>query len=243
MERAQNLSRKKQENVVKLMDLTKFILDAHDTKSCGNVLDLQRLRQDAPQWIECIKQHIPPCCVIYILSNSVLSDDVNALYITRRDHYANMKNKKPTGALDKSHQGPQVILYDMWRGQGWDIITHGGFLTYFHHDVLGVVTFVTPRLGEKMWGIIKVKEEYSSDNRVDLFKEFNAILDENSTPFEDRFVMGTILLEEGDMLYIKCLIMFIVQLCQASQDPATGRVAHSVHPYKRDDHGWTSVDL
>src|ERR1700675_499769 len=190
MERAKNLSRKKQENVVKLMDLSEFILDAHDTKSCGNVLDLQRLRQDTPQWIECVKQHIPPCCVIYILSNSVLSDDVNALYITRRDHYANMKNKKPTGALDKSHQGPQVILYDMWRGQGWDIITH-----------------------------------------------------ENSTPSEDRFVMGTILLEEGDMLYVKFLVMFIVQLYQASQDPATGCVAHSVHPYKRDDHGWTSVDL
>jgi len=39
MERAKNLSRKKQENVVKLMDLSEFILDAHDTKSCGNVLD------------------------------------------------------------------------------------------------------------------------------------------------------------------------------------------------------------
>jgi len=154
-----------------------------------------------------------------------------------------MKNKKPTGALDKSHQGPQVILYDMWRGQGWDIITHGGFLTYPHHDVSGAVTFITPRSGEKMWGIIKVKGEYSPDNRVDLFEEFDAILDENSTPSEDRFVMGTILLEEGDMLYVKFLVMFIVQLYQASQDPATGRVAHSVHPYKRDDHGWTSVDL
>jgi hypothetical protein len=40
------------QNIVKLMDLTDFILDAHNTKSCGNVLDLQRLRQDTPQWIE-----------------------------------------------------------------------------------------------------------------------------------------------------------------------------------------------
>ena len=200
MERAKNFSRNKQENIVKVMDLTEFILDAHDTKSCGNVLDLQRLRQDTPQWIECVKRCSPHRRVIYTLSNSVLSDDVNSLYITRRDHYANIKKNTPTGALNKSQQGPQVILYDMWRGQGWDIVTHGGFLTYFHHDVSGAVTFVTPRSGEKMWGIIKVKDKHNPDNRVDLFEEFDSILDENSLPSEDRFVMGTILLEEGDML-------------------------------------------
>jgi len=200
MERARNFSRKKQQSVVKVMDLTEFILDAHNTKSCGNVLDLQRLRQDAPQWIECVKQCDPHCHIIYISSNSVLSDDVNALYITRRDHYGNIKTNTPTGAFDKSQQGPQVILYDMWYGQGWDIATHGGFLTYVHHDVSGAVTFVTPCSGMKMWGIVKVKAEHSPDNRVDLFEEFDSILDEDSPPSEDRFMMGTILLEEGDML-------------------------------------------
>lgn len=88
----------------------------------------------------------------------------------------------------------------MWQGQGWDIITHGGCLTYPHHDALGAVTFVTPRSGEKMWGIIKVKDRYSPDNRVDLFDEFDSILDELTIPSKERFVMGTILLEEGDML-------------------------------------------
>jgi len=182
------------------MDLTEFVLDAHDTKSCGNVLDLQRLQQDTLQWLECVKQCIRHRFVIDTLSNSVLSDDVNSLYITRRDHYANIKTNIPTGALDRSQQGPQVILYDMWRGQEWDIITHAGFLTYFHHNVSGAVTFVTPRSGKKMWGIIKVKEKHSPDTRVDLFEEFDSILDENSPPSEERFVMGTILLEEGDML-------------------------------------------
>ena len=88
----------------------------------------------------------------------------------------------------------------MWHGQGWHIITHGGFLTYFHHDASGAVTFVTPWSGEKIWGIVKVKGNYSPDNRVDLFEEFNAILDESSTPSEERFVMETVLLKEGDML-------------------------------------------
>ena len=88
----------------------------------------------------------------------------------------------------------------MWCGQGWDIITHGGFLTYFHHDASGAVTFVTPRSGKKIWGIVKVKGNYSPDNRVDLFEEFDDILDESSTPSEERFEMGTVLLKEGDML-------------------------------------------
>jgi len=74
----------------------------------------------------------------------------------------NIKTNTPTGAFDKSQQGPQVILYDMWHGQGWDIATHGGFLTYVHHDVSGAVTFVTPRSGVKMWGIVKVKAETQS---------------------------------------------------------------------------------
>lgn len=93
-----------------------------------------------------------------------------------------------------------MILYDMWRGIGWDIITHAGFLTYFHHDMSGSVTFLTPRSGEKIWAIVKVKSDYAPDNRIDLFEEFDAILDESSPPSEDRFTTGTILLEEGDML-------------------------------------------
>jgi hypothetical protein len=138
--------------------------------------------------------------LVILVSGSVLADDTNSLYITRRDHYANVKTNIPTGALDKSQQGPQVILYDMWRGQGWDIISHGGFLTYPHHDVSGEVTFLTPCSGAKMWGIIKVKGDRTPDNRLDLFEEFDAMLDESSTPSEERFVMGSILLEEGDML-------------------------------------------
>ena len=45
-----------------------------------------------------------------------------------------------------------------------------------------------------------MKGKYSPDNRADLFEEFDDILDESSTPSEERFVMGTVLLEEGDML-------------------------------------------
>ena len=80
------------------------------------------------------------------MSNSVLSYNDNSPYITHQDHYANIQDNTPTGALDKSHQGPQVILYDMWHHQGWDIITRGGFLTNFHYDVSGAVTLVTPSL-------------------------------------------------------------------------------------------------
>jgi len=37
--------------------------------------------------------------------------------------------------------------------------------------------------------------------------------------------------------------MMIGRLWMPSQDPAARRMAHSVHSYKRDDYGWTYVDL
>src|ERR1700722_4827048 len=101
MERAKNFSRKKQQSVVKVMDFTEFILDAHNTKSCGNVLNLQWLRKNAPQWIECVKQCDLHRRIIYISSNSILSDDVNALYITHRDHYIKQKQSEYSNSYIK----------------------------------------------------------------------------------------------------------------------------------------------
>jgi len=66
-----------------------------------------------------------------------------------------MKNKnKTTGARVKSHQGPQVILTICGEVR-MDIILMEAFLTNPHHDVSGARTFITPRSGEKMRGIIK----------------------------------------------------------------------------------------
>ncbi|KIM90473.1 hypothetical protein PILCRDRAFT_1764 [Piloderma croceum F 1598] len=184
MECALNFSRSddEQKEVVKVTDLTEFILNVHDTSVCGNVLDLLNLRPDAPQWIH------------------VLADDLNSLYITRRDHYGNPKCSKIVDTLDRTFQGPQVILYDMWRAQGWDIITHGSAVTYVHHDVSGFVTYVYLQLGSKLWGIICVKKDIKLTTHDDLFKAYDMILDESWTGIQAIAEIGMILLEEGDLL-------------------------------------------
>lgn len=53
MERGKNFVRATDDikTFVKHMPLNDFILDAHNTKVCGNVLDLPNLRPESPQWI------------------------------------------------------------------------------------------------------------------------------------------------------------------------------------------------
>ena len=87
-----------------------------------------------------------------------MTDEVTSLYITRHDHYGLGTGKKPNANLDDRFLGPKVILYDMWRAQGWDILTHGGFITYFHHNASGLLTFVFHCLGCKIWAYAHVKK-------------------------------------------------------------------------------------
>jgi hypothetical protein len=53
-ERARNFDRADEDvaSVVKHIRFADFILDAHDVNICGNVLDLQNLKQEAPHWIK-----------------------------------------------------------------------------------------------------------------------------------------------------------------------------------------------
>jgi hypothetical protein len=131
---------------------------------------------------------------------SVLADDFNSLYITRKDHYGNPKCSKIVNTLNKTFQGPQVILYNMWRAQGWDIITHGGAVTYVHHNVSGFITYVYPQSGAKLWGIIHVKKDIKLTTRDDLFQSFDMILDKSWTSIRTIAEICTILLKEGDLL-------------------------------------------
>jgi hypothetical protein len=97
--------------------------------------------------------------------------------------------------------GPQVILFDNWRTMGWDLLTHGGFLTYPHHDADGFCTFLYPRSGSKIWGIIRVKSSELPTTRKELFEKFDNIIQVQSPDLDDSCVMGTVLVEENDVLY------------------------------------------
>ena len=51
-----------------------FLTDVHNTESCGNVLDLQRLRQDTPQLVEYVNGSFHPIVLfIYYLTVSYLT--------------------------------------------------------------------------------------------------------------------------------------------------------------------------
>ena len=54
MERAKNFDRTPDEvvNVVKHVHFSDFILNTYNTLVCGNVLDLQNLKPEAPNWLK-----------------------------------------------------------------------------------------------------------------------------------------------------------------------------------------------
>lgn len=88
----------------------------------------------------------------------------------------------------------------MWRAQGWDIATHGGFLTYTHYDASGLATFLYPRSGAKIWGLVRVKPGALPKTRDELFDLYEHIVDDTWDHMRSITDMKTILLEEGDVL-------------------------------------------
>lgn len=97
--------------------------------------------------------------------------------------------------------GPRVVLYDVIRAKTWDLLTHGGFVTYIHHDADGQLTWTTCRSGAKIWFIIRPKasEERKAKSMKALFSLYDKLLtDSNSVP--DEFEVAVILLEPGKTL-------------------------------------------
>ena len=65
---------------------------------------------------------------------------------TASQSYITLDGKSSKG-VESGLVGPQLMHFDNWRGSGWDVITHGGFLTYPHHDAAGLLTFSYMRAG------------------------------------------------------------------------------------------------
>jgi hypothetical protein len=85
----------------------------------------------------------------------------------------------------------------MWRQQFWELHTHGGFVTYPHHDAAGLCTYVYPRSGAKLWTVITPHLKDYSDRKA-LFEDMDKLgFYSNFDHFEQR---ETILLEEGHLL-------------------------------------------
>lgn len=98
--------------------------------------------------------------------------------------------------VDKT-TGPLHVQFDTWRQQQWELHTHGGFITYPHHDAAGLCTYTYARSGAKIWCFIRPDLSKYKD-RNSLFLD----LDNFGYPEEFSKVtpVGTILLEPGSVL-------------------------------------------
>ncbi|KAL4062717.1 hypothetical protein V8B97DRAFT_1877570 [Scleroderma yunnanense] len=157
--------------------IEKFIWDADEEKVCMNLLDLPNPQPDVPIFLR------------------ELSDTINAKLMTMNDCYLPDTSKN----CDKCYYGVQAILGDTERLQGWDLLTHGGFLTYPHHNAGSLCTYVTVRSGSKIWGYFDTP---GSDiaRWDDLFKAWDNIFQDNIALTFKKCNLGTILLEQGDTL-------------------------------------------
>ena len=121
----------------------------------------------------------------------MLTDDAHAFSATKYDYHGQLKvdGTKPAG--------PQTILYDTWRSQGWDLLSHGGFVTYPHHDASGLCTYVFVRSGAKLWGFFHPKVNGSREER---FGVYDSILHPTAMRWMDEPTLGYLLLERGALM-------------------------------------------
>jgi hypothetical protein len=118
-------------------------------------------------------------------------DNSTALELTLRGTYKLQGKKKVTG--------PRALSFETWSQQSWDLYTHGGFLTYPHHDNSGLCTYVFPRSGAKIWTFIRPNlSEFSGIN--DIFLEWDKLAFFEG--YNSVAKMGTVLIEPGDVLQV-----------------------------------------
>lgn len=108
-----------------------------------------------------------------------------------RDLYSNPKGR-PRDLI-----GPQLVRYDNWRSQAWDLMAHAGFLTYPHHDANGLCTYIYAQCGMKIWAALYFKDiDMTRQRLIDLSTEMvaeNDVYQKISEPFN-------IFLSPGDLL-------------------------------------------
>jgi hypothetical protein len=124
-----------------------------------------------------------------------LSDNVNARAATMNVCHL----PKTGGNSEKNLMGVQTVTGDSEKVRGWDLLTHGGFLTYPHHDACGLATYVTVRSGKKIWAYLDTPNG-STQSRQALFKDWDKIFVSTIELKVPDGKMGTVVLGEGDTL-------------------------------------------
>ena len=95
--------------------------------------------------------------------------------------------------------GLRHLMYDFVWSRSWNLLTHGGFLTYAHHDTDGQMTWTACHSGTKLWVFINPKDTSKYKTKEALFQLYDKLLsDNNEVP--DDFDISTILLEPDEFV-------------------------------------------
>ena len=90
-------------------------------------------------------------------------------------------------------------MYDFVRSRSWNLLTHGGFLTYAHHNTDGQMTWTAYHSGAKLWVFINPKDMSKYKTKEALFQLYNKLLSDNDE-VPDDFDISTILLEPDELM-------------------------------------------
>lgn len=142
----------------------------------------------------------------FLTSMSRDLDDSSASWAVTRDtfHATKSTKSKARSQTEAEYIGPQVIRFDQIRTQSWDLISHGGFLTWPHHDANGLCTFMQVQSGMKIWGMLDLKPPAAGETpggRSEVMEWHKAVVEEN-----DAYLNATegynVFLEAGDFMYV-----------------------------------------
>jgi hypothetical protein len=153
--------------------LKEFINLAYDPTVCGNLLDSKNIFGPVPGIISFVPpppyRLIDPKC-----HQSRISDDCRAWELTHQLSYTHIPSKPskerprkstvapPKAAKTQDLAGPQVVRMDTWTMLRWNLMCHGGYVTYPHKDANGLCTWIYANVGVKIWAILEPRY-FSSD--------------------------------------------------------------------------------
>jgi len=127
-------------------------------------------------------------------------DDDLAIQATSRESYIS-KQKSSRKSFAQAQEGMQVIHFDNLKSKGWDVMTHGLFLTYPHHEAAGLLTFSYVRSGTKVWGYIDLKGVDHTD-QASVLKAWGEYYSQPMAceTYNNGVQLGTVLLSQGGIL-------------------------------------------
>ncbi|KAG6369558.1 hypothetical protein JVT61DRAFT_14261 [Boletus reticuloceps] len=152
--------------------MEEFLTLADDEAECLNLLDLPNYQPEVPIFVR------------------PMSDNVNAKAATM-----NVNHLPKTGKnKDKEYYGVQTV-------RGWDLMTHGGFVTYPHHDASGLCTYMNVRSGTRIWAYIDTATDTPKGTGTSaLFSEWDTLFLGSCMSQDADLPIGTLLLARGDTL-------------------------------------------